>query len=86
MIIYPGSSTHREVVFREVERDTGGDNSKRACFGRTTKFLRESGDWEIFLEIRTYFWDIAGLKSEVWRIYATVSEKYGRIFQLSGMT
>ena len=27
---------------------TGTDNSKKACFGNTTIFFRESGDWEFF--------------------------------------
>ena len=48
-----------------IER-TGGDNSKKACFGRKTKFFRESGDFagnretRVYLGNMTYFRDIFG--------------------------
>lgn len=50
---------------------TRGDNSKKACFKRTTKFFWESRDFAgnpetgNFLGKMKYFWDIAELKSKV---------------------
>ena len=49
-----------EVFFTDfkllkVPYSTGGDNSNKACFGRTTKFLREYGNFAGNREARKNF-------------------------------
>ena len=36
----------------------GGDNSNKVCFGRKTKFFRESGDFAGNRETRVFFREI----------------------------
>ena len=68
---------------------TRGVNSKKGCFGRKTKFFRESEDFsgnretlEIFPETRSNEVKISGSL----RFFGNVSQKFGTVFQIFGMT
>ena len=76
---------------------TGGDNSNKRCFGTKPKLLRESGDfsgnrdtWKFFRETRdnsgTLQKKILEFMSGILKISGKVTQKFGRMIQISGTT
>ena len=79
------------------ECKTGGDNSNKRCFGTKPKLLRESGDFsgnrdtcEFFRETRdnagTLQKKILEFMSGILKISGKVTQKFGRMIQISGTT
>ena len=50
-------SVQRVVYSVNVANTTGGDNSKKGCFGRKAKFFRESGNFAGNRQTREIFWE-----------------------------
>ena len=78
---------------RKPRGGTGGDNSNKRCFGTKPKLFQESGDfsrnwdnWKFFRETR----DNSGtLQKEIGtseEMLFHVSQKFGRMIQISGTT
>ena len=58
--VYSGdwSSPYSELLARaKMTTLTGGDNSKKDCFGRKAKFFRKSGDFAGNRETQEIFWE-----------------------------
>ena len=86
-----------KIVCHRRVRFTGGDNSNKRCFGTKPKLLRESGDfsgnrdtWKFFRETRdnsgTLQKKILEFMSGILRISGKVTQKFGRMIQISGTT